>query len=205
MHVTATRLPSSTFDGGSNLPFVGGNSSSTSFFADVFSPQNVFEFAFGPEAVGKPSPSISERAFDTGLFFIGGGVTGRLLSKAGGKLFGRSRSDFMVGPSGVAVGVGSFTPSGLKLTEEAAARLAGRLEGQLSLKVVDDIVASGESFVSQKSGEFLFRLPSAAVGVSSSSARSTTNVLLDSTKSRVITIFKNSRGQVQPEFVPYGK
>ncbi len=69
---------------------MNGNSSSTGVFDNLFSPQSILEFTFGPEAVGKPNPSFSERAVDTVTLFIGG-IGGKFLSKIGAFLFKGSK------------------------------------------------------------------------------------------------------------------
>ncbi len=99
IHVEDTRIysdsnssysdPFSFNDRTGNIPFVDGSFSSENFFDDFFSsppPEFFFEFLFGPEAVGEPSPSILERAIDTGTIFLGG-FGAPLLKVAGPRLF----------------------------------------------------------------------------------------------------------------------
>ncbi len=128
VQVTATPLPSQTGSQSNSSPFGVDYSHS-----GIFSAPNVYEFAFGPEAVGQQRPALSNTAVETATLF-GTGVVFRgglkLLSLGSKGRFGR-----IVPGGGLAAHEGAGGHLLARHVGQTAAQLSSRLASEPGLKV----------------------------------------------------------------------
>ncbi len=113
----------------SDIPTVRSTSSSTGLLDSIeasirsfFSPKNVLEFAFGPEAVGKQRPSFLETSIETGTLFLGGPLV-----KGGTKLLSFAATNNVVKKGTTIIGNDQFGRVGPFAQKTGATTLRSRL------------------------------------------------------------------------------
>jgi len=98
----------------------------------------------------------------------------------------------VVGPTGVAVQVGVRTPAGFLITREAAARLAGRLQGQVSLARLDELIADPQArrfLDAQHGGTIRIFAPSVTMFGGQGLA-----IVINPTTRTIVSVFPSSAG-----------
>ena len=134
-------------------------------------------------------PGLGEWRFGAGL------LRGRLGAKEGA---------FLVGTAGRAALEGAVTPAGLVLSKEAAARLAGRLEGRISLSQLDAIVSGpgARAFTDATTGTIrVFNTSVTEFGGSG------LNVIINPQTRTIVTVFPSDFGFIKntARFTPIGR